>query len=62
MKEDYIIGVIYSFPPQGSHPEAILHCDVEGMSESLLLVLSAEVHGLAVNYTVQEKWSEELFV
>ena len=39
---------------QGTHPEAVLHCDVEGMGEPLLLVLSAQVHGLAVSFSVKE--------
>jgi hypothetical protein len=49
------VTITATWDSTGSHPEAILCCDVEGMSEPLLLVLSAEVHGLAVSYSVQEK-------
>ena len=44
-----------SYPAQGTHPETVLHCNVEGMVEPLLLVLSAQVHGLAVSYAVKER-------
>ena len=43
------------YPAQGTHPETVLHCNVEGMVEPLLLVLSAQVHGLAVSYAVKER-------